>query len=246
MWSFWHYAFIVSPFILLLPLYYLTRSKDKASLRKIGIILSIIAIIILLLRNIEIWVRGNYALNIEMIPLQICHFANFVLLIAFITNKQSWFNFALLLNLPAAFVSIIFANSLSNYDTILTFRGFAYIVGHMLLVTIPIWFYLVGFVEVNFNRFKSTVKLVGIFYFISIFINNVMYLLLGQYANYFYALKPESGTPLEWFYELGENIYIGVFKFNPIYLLLTGLFGLLVMYLLYLLFYTFNKKKKTI
>lgn len=243
MWSFWHYFFMLSPFIVLIPLYFYTKNKDTQTLKRIGIGLSTLAIIILLLRNIEIWIRNDFAFDIEMIPLQICHFANFVLLIAFITNKQSWFNFSLLLNLPAAYVSIIFANSLSNYSTIVSFRGFAYIFGHMLLVTIPLWFYLVGFVKLDMKQFIKTLQLVGIFYIVSIFINNLMYVLFNQYSNYFYSLKPESGTPLEIFYSLGSDIYIGTFKFNPIYLLLTGIFGLIVMLLLYILLTYLQRKK---
>ncbi|MFH5881272.1 TMEM164 family acyltransferase [Liberiplasma polymorphum] len=238
MWSFGHYLFLISPFITLLILYLFTHKKTLSENRKIGIILSLIAIGLLILRNIEIWVVSGYQFDIELLPLQVCHFANFVLLIAFISNKQIWFNFALILNLPAAFVSILFANGLENYANILTLRGIAYIIGHMLLVSIPLWTYLVGFTKLNFRTFFKTVKLVAILYFISFFINNLMFVLFNQYSNYFYSLKPELGTPLESFYNMGETIYIfNIFKFNPIYLLLTALFAGVIMFTLYIGFY---------
>jgi hypothetical protein len=238
MWSFGHYLFMLSPFFLLLLLNRYTKKSSLENNRKIGIVLSLVAIIILLLRNIEIWVARDFRFDIELVPLQVCHFANFVLLFAFMTKKQTWFNLALTLNLPAAFVSILFANSLANYSTIVSFRGFAYIFGHILLVTIPLWAYHVGFIKLNMNSFIKTLKLVATLYFLSLFINNLMYVLFGQYSNYFYSLKPERGTPLEAFFKFGENRFLfDFFQINPVYILLTGIFGLLVMFSLYTLFY---------
>lgn len=246
MWSIGHYLYLLSPFILLIILTYFTKNVSLDFNRKIGIGLSLLAILILLLRNIEIWVVSDFSMDIELIPLQVCHFANFVILIAFITKKQMWFNFALTLNLPAAFVSILFANSLTNYETIISFRGFAYIVGHALLVLIPIWAYNMGFVKLQIKSLFQTFKLVSILYISSIFINNLMYVFFGQYANYFYSLKPENGTPLESFYEWGQEfIWFETFKINPIYLILTGLLGLVVMSMVYFGFYIHQQKFHT-
>jgi len=245
MWSLGHYVFLISPFIGIALLYYFTKSNDQEKNQKIGLILSIIAVVILLLRNIEIFINNGFVFDIELIPLQVCHFANFVLLLAFLTKKQSLFNFALILNLPAAFVSILFANSLANYTTILTLRGFAYIFGHILLVVIPVWAYMVGFIKLNKKTLIETFKIVSILYFVSIFINNLMYLLFGQYANYFYTLKPENGTPLEMFYNWGQTVMLSNgFKFNILYLILTGLFGFIVMIVLYKGFYIHQKKRQ--
>lgn len=243
MYSFGHLLFLVSPFISLFILLYFTRKTSYETNTKIGIWLSIVAIFILFLRNLEIFITNGFIFDIELLPLQICHFANFVLLIAFLKKQQIWFNFALILNLPAAFVSILFANSLSHYDTILTFRGFAYIFGHMLLVTLPLWAYFKGFIKLDFNYLKKTFIVVFILFILSILINNILYLISGQYANYFYSLKPESGTPLELFFEWGnELILFDFFKINFVYLILTTLLGAAVMSLMYVLLYKFQKK----
>jgi uncharacterized membrane protein YwaF len=245
MWSLGHYLFLLSPFVGIILLYQLTKSNDPEKNRRIGLILSMIAVVILLLRNIEIFVSNGYAFDIELIPLQVCHFANIVLLLAFLTKKQSLYNFALILNLPAAFVSILFANSLANYSTILTFRGFAYIFGHFLLVVIPVWAYMIGFIKLNKKTLIETFKIVSILYLASIFVNNLMYLLFGQYANYFYTLKPENGTPLEMFYNWGQTVILSNgFKFNILYLILTALFGLVIMIVLYAGFYVHQKKRQ--
>lgn len=244
MWSLGHYLFLITPFVGIILLYQLTKSYDQKKNRRIGLILSIVAVMILILRNIEIFVYSGYAFDVEILPLQVCHFANIVLLLAFLSKKQSLFNFALLLNLPAAFVSILFANSLANYSTILTFRGFAYIFGHILLVVIPVWAYMVGFIKLNKKTLIETIKIVSILYLVSIMINNVIYLLFGQYANYFYTLKPENGTPLEMFYDLGQTVVLSNgFKFNILYLILTGLFGLVIMIVLYTGFYLHQKRR---
>ena len=246
MWSIGHYLYMLSPFVLLLVLVYFTKNNTIETNRTIGIILSSIAILVLVLRNIEIWVQGDFAFNIELLPLQVCHFANFVLLIAFLTNKQIWFNFALTLNLPAAFVSILFANSLTHYSTILSLRGIAYIVGHALLVLIPLWAYIVGFIKLDFKTLFKTFKVVAILYFSSLIINNLLYVLSGSYANYFYSLKPESGTPLEMFFNWGNELLLfDAFKINPIYVILTGLFGAFIMVTLYSGFYYHQAKKRT-
>lgn len=247
MWSFGHYFYMVSPFIVLAVLVYLTKGNTKEKNTIIGIVLSSIAIALLVLRNIEIWIVGDFAFSVELIPLQVCHFANFVLLIAFLTKKQIWFNFALTLNLPAAFVSILFANSLTNYPTILSLRGIAYIVGHALLVIIPLWAYIVGFIKLDFKTLFKTFKVVAVLYFSSLIVNNLLYLMSGTYSNYFYTLKPESGTPLEMFFNWGQEIILfDAFKFNVIYIIMTGLFGLVIMVTLYGGFYLHQSKKLTL
>ncbi len=243
MYSIGHLLFVVSPFISLFILLYFTKNTNDETNTKIGIWLSIVAIVILFSRNLEIFITNGLNFDIELLPLQICHFANFVLLIAFLKKQQIWFNFALILNLPAAFVSIIFANSLSHYDTILTFRGFAYIFGHMILVTLPLWAYFKGFIKLDFHYLKKTFIVVFILFILSIIMNNILYLISGQYANYFYSLKPENGTPLELFFEWGhELILFDFFKFNFVYLSLTTLLGAFVMSLMYVLLYKFQKK----
>lgn len=243
MWSFGHYLFLLSPFILTTIVTLITKNYSMNQKQRLGIGLSIVAVVVLLLRNLEIWIGNDFTFDVELVPLQVCHFANFVILIAFITKKQILFNFSLILNMPAAFVSILFANSLTNYSTILNFRGFAYIVGHALLVFIPIWAYNVGFIKLNMKTFIKTLKVFSLLYGLSIIINNLMYVFFGSYSNYFYTLKPESGTPLEMFFEFGqEGLMFEFFKFNPVYVILTGLFGLLFMFIFYLGFNAHQQK----
>ncbi len=242
MWSVFHIIFIASPFILAAVLYFLTKNKKEETNIKIGIIMSIVCIIILILRNIEIY-TVRQKINPELIPFQICHFANFILLLAFLKRSNTLFVMAFAFNLPAAIMSIVFANSLENYATILNFRGFAYIVGHMLIVSLTIWAFLLGFVKITKKEVLQSSYIIMALFLISIPINNLFNYLMPDYSsNYFYTLVPEGGTPLELFYNLGKEITILKISFNPIYIVLTMAIGLVVFLLFAFAGYLLNKK----
>ena len=223
MWSPLHYVFMASPFIFLFILLVVSRKLNNQQKRILGIVLSLIAVILLVLRNIEIYLDRGF--DAEIIPLQICHFANFVMLFAFIFKNNTLFSLSFLLNLPAAYTSIIFANSLSNYQTILTFRGMAYLFGHMMIVSIVLWAFFIGFIKIDKKIFVKTLITMFALYLIAHIVNNgLMYLNLTP--NYFYTIIPEGGTPLELFYNWGTNYNFGKFVINPVYLGLTALLGL--------------------
>lgn len=241
MWSAFHIAFILSPFVVAFILLILTRKHDYEKNRKLGVILSIICIVILLLRNIEILVKSG-GFDPEIIPLQICHFANFVLLFAFLKDNKSMFATAFCFNLPCAFLSIVFANSLENYQTILNFRGLAYIFGHMLIVSITIWSLLVGFLTLTSKDLLKGLIFILSLFILSVPINNVINDLVPNHtANYFYSIVPESGTPLEDMYKLGKVISVAGLEFNLVYLLLTLVLGIVVYSCFYFLVKLLNR-----
>jgi len=233
MWNWFHWVFIASPFIFTGILYYFTRKQGLVKNRKVGLWLSILAVFILFLRNAEIFVKNGFVINAEMIPFQICHFANFVLLFAFWKNNKVLFALAFCLNLPAALLSIFFANSLVNYTTLISFRAQAYLWGHMLIVGITLWSFLVGFIKIKLETFLKTIVLMIVLYILGLLISNIINALFGFTSNYFYALAPEHGTPLELFYTWGETYHLGWFEINPIYLLATMGMGAVVVGLFY-------------
>lgn len=77
----------------------------------------------------------------------------------------------------------------------------------------------------------------------SVFVNNLLKL-AGLTPNYFYTIEPEAGTPLESFYEWGKTYHIGFFEINPIYILMTGALGVIVVMVFYGLFMLINGPKK--
>lgn len=232
MWSTFHYLYILSPFIFAILLYFLTKYSKPETKRLVGIILSVICIILLLLRNIEIFVKNGYKADPEIFPFQICHFANFILLFAFLFKSKTMHTIAFCFNLPFAFLSILFANSLEHYQTVLTFRGIAYIFGHMLIVGVALWAYLADMIAIEKKTLiKGTIFLSALFV-ASVPLNNLFnYLMPAHSSNYFYSMLPEEGTPLELAYGWGKTVKVLGMKFNPIYLLVTLLFGLATYFL---------------
>jgi hypothetical protein len=232
---------MISPFIFAYILYVTTKNKSETYKQNIGIILSAIAVLLLLLRNIEIFVLRDFTFDAELVPLQICHFANFVLLFAFIKNNKNLFGLAFLFNLPLAYLSLVFADGLENYSTIINFRGQAYIWGHMLIVIITLYAYLSGFIKVDLKRYLSVAKLVTFLYILSAFVNNIFRIFLDAPSNYFYTEHPEKGTPLEFFYSLGNVSNIGGFEINIAYMISLLLFGYFVVFVFYLLCFEIPK-----
>lgn len=245
MWSVLHIIFIVSPIVFSTILYLLTKGRSKESLYKVGFYLSLFAIVLLIARNIEIFIVNDFKISGELIPLQICHFANFVLLYAFWKKDQSFFALAFCLNLPAAILSIIYANSLTNYATILTIRAQVYLWGHMLIVGITLWALLVDLIKINKTTLLKTLRLMIFLYLGAILINNLLSVVKIE-SNYFYTKLPENGTPLEMFYKLGSTNSFGFFEINFVYILLTALLGMfvvLIFYLIYLGYYKIKDRK---
>ncbi|HRS31185.1 MAG TPA: YwaF family protein [Bacilli bacterium] len=248
MWNAFHFLFILSPFIFTVIFQIAFRKLDQEKKRIAGLVLSVLAVVILLLRNGEIFVKSGYKLDPEIIPLQICHFANFVLLFAFWKKSDVLFALAFCLNLPAAFISIIFANSLENYTTLVSFRAQAYLWGHMLIVSITLWALLNDFIHITNKSLIKTLLFIGAIYLVAIPVDTIMEAITDKQANYFYALYPEEGTPLEWFYDISEPVKILGMTFRPLYLLLTALLGLVVVMVFYgfYLFYYFLKEKNVL
>lgn len=203
-----------------------------------GVILSIIAIIILLLRNIEIFIVSNYQIDSEIISLQICHFANFVLFFAFLKDDKVWFVLAFCLNLPAALLSIIFAESLTNYTHLFSFSAQAYIWGHMMIVGITLWAFINEFIVINFKIWVKTIFF-KLMFLVSVPVNMFISNLTGKTANYFYSLEPK--TPLKLLYSLGKEISFINFTINPIYLLIIIVFGIIVVMFFYVIYFLVNK-----
>jgi hypothetical protein len=226
---------MIGPFIITFIMNFILKNKSYQTKRLVGIYLSILAILLLLARNIEIFVLSGFKMDYEIIPLQICHFANFVLLYAFWKKSDTAFGLAFLFNLPLACLSLIFADGLENYANILTFRGQAYIFGHMLIVLITLFAYINGFIRLNIKKYVSVSVLITTLYVLSLFINNIFRIAFDLNAHYFYTQHPESGTPLEFFFDLGKISNIGNFEVNVIYMISLIIFGYLVTFIIYLL-----------
>lgn len=244
MWSVFHIIMIIMPIVFTVIMYLSTKKSTYKQKRIIGIVLSIAAIVILLLRNIEIFVE-NKEMTPELIPFQICHFANFVLLFAFLRDSKPLFLVSFAFNLPAAILALVFANSLENYHTIINFRGFAYLMGHTLIIFLGLWALIEGFVVIKKKYVLRGFLFLTLLYIISIPVNSLFNFLMPNHSsNYFYSIYPEGGTPLEFIYKFGKEVTFLKIKFNPIYILLTLMLAAVVYSVFLIMGYLVNIKKR--
>jgi hypothetical protein len=194
------------------------------------------------LRNLEIFINSGFTIEPEIIPIQICHFANFVLLFAYILNNKTLHIVSFCFNLPFAFMSILFANSLENYTSLITWRATAYIWGHMLIVGMTIWALLVGTIKVDKKAFLNGIIFIMTLFILSVPINSIFNKIMpGFISNYFYTYLPEEGTPLDLAYSFGKPVNILGMEVNIIYILVVACFGVLMYYGFYKLYQVLDK-----
>lgn len=245
LWSPLHIFMIISPFVFAYILHVLSKHKTIEEKRLIGVKLSVVAVLILVARNIELFMIKDYQFDIELVPYQVCHIANFILLYAYLKKSDLAFGIAFLFNMIFAFCSLVFANGLANYSSIINVRGQAYIWGHMMIVILSLYAYLEGFVKVTWRKLFKINIIFTVLFLLSVLINNLFRIFGEEASNYYYTHHPERGTPLEIIWDLGEVKTIGVFEVNIIYVLLLGLFGLLIVFSMYLVTIEWPKKIKT-
>ena len=118
----------------------------------------------------------------------------------------------------------------------------------MLIVSITLWALLNDFIHITNKSLIKTLLFIGAIYLVAIPVDTIMEAITDKQANYFYALYPEEGTPLEWFYDISEPVKILGMTFRPLYLLLTALLGLVVVMVFYgfYLFYYFLREKNVL
>ena len=117
MWSVWHILYILSPLIIFTALYLALRKRTDKTKYTVGYILGSISLLILIVRNIDIYVRSGW--DVEVIPLQVCHIGSIVTGLALILKKRWLILTSFGFNMIPAILATVFANSLANYDTLL-------------------------------------------------------------------------------------------------------------------------------
>lgn len=234
MWSLFHILFLLAPVVLTIILYFSLRNKSPKTQRIVGIILSVVAVIDLGLRNVEIFIQGANQLQPDIIPLQICHLAAFIMLFAFLLRSRVMFAIAFCFNLPFAAMSIIFADGLAHMATVISFRGLAYLLGHTLIVGTTVWALLSKQFVINKKAHHLSMIIILVYYFATIPINNLFTRLMPDFiSNYAYSMRPEIGTPMEMFYGWGEPVVFLGMEINFVYLSLMFVLGVVAYFLFY-------------
>lgn len=65
LWSIWHFIYMFSPFIIFIMIYFLSYNKSEKTKNIIGDIKQSISLFIIIIRNIDIFLRSDW--NIEVI-----------------------------------------------------------------------------------------------------------------------------------------------------------------------------------
>ena len=216
LWSFWHFLYMISPFIIFLIIYLLTKKMSEKNKYIIGIILGSISIFILIIRNIDIYIRSGW--DLEVIPLQVCHIGSVIAGLALILKKKWLILTAFCFNLIPAFLAMLFADSLANYDTLLKIRPQTYIWGHIFIVVCALYGVLIYLPKLMKSDLIKAICFVSVMAVCAIICNSLFRVLLNWEPNYFY-LYNYKGTPLKFLYNVCEMSTYGWFSINWFYTL---------------------------
>ena len=216
LWSFGHILYLLSPIFITVLLYFLLRKRTIKTINIVGYILGSISILILIVRNIDIFIRSG--IDLEVIPLQVCHIGSLIAGLALIFKKKWLILTAFCFNMIPAYLAMVFADSLANYDTLLKIRPQTYIWGHIFIIVCALYA-IIFFVNklTKKDLFKSLI-FVGIMAVIAIICNSLFRTLFNWEPNYFYLFN-YKGTPLKFLYEVFPSSTYGWFEINWFYTL---------------------------
>ncbi len=244
MWSFWHYLYILSPAIIMVPLYFILRNKSYKTKYIIGIVIGVLSLSVLIIRNIDIFVRNGF--DPQIIPLQVCHFGNIMVFISLVFRSKIATSVLWCLNLLAAFSSLIVADSLAGYSNFFSIRAQAYFWGHLLIVVGALYAVIMKIVRIDFKSFLYGIGVIVLLLIPSIILNSYFNDVLGKNINYFYIYN-SNGVPFEFLY-IGERAQYGWFTINWFYTIsLIVIFAVLLygIYNIQKLFYLKDKNYQT-
>lgn len=216
LWSIWHFLYLISPFVLFAIIYYLTVRKSEKTKNTVGIVLGAISLFIIVIRNVDIFIRSGW--GIEVIPLQVCHIGSIVTGLALILRKKWLILTSFCFNLIPAFLAMVFASSLANYDTLLKIRPQTYVWGHIFIVVCALYGILVFKPKLTKTDLRTSIIFVAIASIVAIICNSAFRKLFDWTPNYFY-LFDYKGTPLEFLYKVLPTSTYGWFTINWFYTL---------------------------
>lgn len=217
MWSIWHILYMISPFIIFYIFYILSKKWTDKTKDIVGCILGSISILILVVRNIDIYVRSGW--GVEVIPLQVCHIGSLVAGVALIFKKKWLLLTSFCFNLIPAFLAMLFADALANYDTLWKIRPQTYVWGHIFIVVCALYGIFMYRPKFEKKHVFQSLVFVGILAIVAIICNSLFRKLFDWEPNYFYIFN-YKGTPLKFLYQVVPASIYGWFEINWFYTLI--------------------------
>ncbi len=216
LWSIWHFLYMGSPFIMFYIIYILSKKWSDKTKDIVGYILGGISILILIVRNIDIYARSGW--GVEVIPLQVCHIGSLVAGLSLILKKKWLILTSFCFNMIPAFLAMVFADSLANYDTLWKIRPQAYVWGHIFIVICALYGILVYRSRFKKKDLYLSLAFAGIMAILAIVCNSLFRALFDWEPNYFYLFN-YKGTPLKFLYQAFPSSVYGWFEINWFYTL---------------------------
>ena len=216
MWSVGHIIYMLSPFVIFAVIYILTKNSSQKTKDILGYVLGGISVSILIVRNIDIYIRSGW--DLEVIPLQVCHIGSVVAGLALIF-KNNWLKLtAFCFHLIPAFLAMLFADALEGYDTLLKIRPQTYIWGHIFIIVCALYGVLIHRPKLTKKDLYQSLIFVGGMAVSAIVCNSLFRELLAWEPNYFY-LYDYTGTPLKFLYNALPTSTYGWFSINWFYVI---------------------------
>lgn len=214
LWSIWHFLYIVSSFIIFAIIYFLIKNKSEKIKTVVGYVLGIISLFIIIIRNVDIYIRSGW--DLEVIPLQVCHIGSIIAGLSLLLKRKWLIATSICFNLIPAILAMVFADSLANYDTLFKIRPQTYVWGHIFIVVCALYGLLVYLPKFNKKDLFLSLSFVCIMCIIAILCNSIFRVTLNWEPNYFYLFN-YKGTPLKFLYEVFPSSSYGWFSINWFY-----------------------------
>ncbi len=216
LWSVFHFLYMISPFAIFLGIYFLVRNRSEKIKYIVSAVLGAISVSIIIVRNVDIFLRQGW--GAEVIPLQVCHIGSLVAGLALLTKNRCLIVTSFCFNMIPAFLAMVFADALANYDTLLKIRPQTYIWGHIFIIVCALYGVFVLKPKLNNRDLLYSLALIGSLSIIAIICNSAFREVFAWEPNYFY-LYNYKGTPLKFLYEVFPSSTYGWFCINWFYTL---------------------------
>lgn len=216
LWSIWHLLYMCSPFVMFFIIYISSKKWSDKTKYTVGCILGTISVFILIVRNIDIYDRSGWC--VDVIPLQVCHIGSLVSGLSLILKKKWLILTSFCFNMIPAFLAMVFADSLANYDTLWKIRPQTYIWGHIFIVICALYGILVYRSRFKKKDLYLSLAFVGSTAILAIVCNSLFRALFNWEPNYFYLFN-YKGTPLKFLYQAFPSSVYGWFEINWFYTL---------------------------
>ena len=224
-----NFVWIIIIFVFAAVIYFLFRFKDREKRYSVLVFLSLY----LFIHYNSIYLMD---LNASRLPFQLCNLGAYLVLIALLIKKQSFFNFVLLANVPGATIAFV---AVDVSQGLLSFWNIHFYIEHMWVFIIPILAVALKiFDRPKKNAFKHFLIGYTIYFLVcaisGVILNSFFYEenhLFFNKVNYFYMFDNKVASFLPFLaFTRNYAIVLSDYAFYPLYMLLV--YALFLMYCL--------------